>query len=460
MTHNQIIIILFGIIYFAFIIYTRRKGNFEEFSVAGRSLGVFLIFASICASYIGPAMTMGLSRNGFSDGMFLTYIATWGGVGMVAVAFLFAPVVRRKFTQSYSIGDVLGGPKSHDHKVVKIAVGIVSVWLMSSVTIAMSYAGGELVNNIFGFSKFWSIAIITTIVMIYSSFGGIRATIQTDAFQFVNFVILIPILALLLIFDEQFSWQAFQAHSSTATEVAFDAQTASGILGMLFYWTISSAGLDAPIIGRFLASKNVKVITRATAMAGVFTVLWIIIMVFIGSAGAFLHPEIADNDQVLLHIAENHFPGFLYGIFIIAMIGVVMSTQDTTMNTAGVVFSEDVVGGFNEKISDEKKLFYSKAFTFFIGIVAIFVAGFLDSILNAVIVIFSFYIPVMTPLTLFSVLKKNHHWQSAIAGMIAGFVSYLYWENFGNELIPAIIIGLAFNFLFYLGTDFILKNKQ
>ena len=73
---------------------------------------------------------------------------------MTLVAIFLAPIVRTKFKESFSFGDVMGGPESHDHQYVKIASGLVSVWLMSSITIAMLYAGGELVNNAFGFSKF------------------------------------------------------------------------------------------------------------------------------------------------------------------------------------------------------------------------------------------------------------------------------------------------------------------
>ncbi len=102
MDNNQLLILFFGIIYFGFIIYTRRKGDFEEFSVAGRSLGIFLVFASICASYIGPGMTMGLTREGYTTGWFLGTIALLAGIALMVSAFLYAPRVRGKFPNSYS----------------------------------------------------------------------------------------------------------------------------------------------------------------------------------------------------------------------------------------------------------------------------------------------------------------------------------------------------------------------
>lgn len=460
MNNNQIIIILFGALYFVFIIYTRRKGDFEEFSVAGRSLGTFLIFATLSASYIGPASTLGLSRDGFSNGLFLCFIAIFSGIAMVLNAFFIAPKIRAKFTDSNSIGDVLGGPRSHNHKAVRITVGIVSTAMMSGITIAMSYAGGELVNNIFGFPKTVSIAVITVIVIIYSSFGGIRATIQTDVFQFINFAVIIPLLALAIIFDDKFTWHEYTAYAVSKTSFTFDATTAASLLGMYLFWMISGAGLDAAFINRFLASRDAQVTRRATAYAGVYYFGWVILMVFIGSAGAYLQPELADSDQVLLHIAESQFHGILYGVFIIAMLGVVMSTQDTTLNTASINFSEDIMAGFLPGMSDERKLFFAKMFTVILGVAAILVAGFLDSILNAIIVIFTFYAPVMIPVTFFAVLKKKHHWQSAIASMVAGFLSNLIWENVGSEILPTLLVGLVFSTLAYRFTDILMERKK
>lgn len=458
---NQIIIILFALIYFGFILYTRRKGDFEEFSVAGRSLGTFLIFASISASFIGPAMTLGLSREGFSNGLFLIFIGCLSGVAMMISAFTFAPRIRRKFTDSYSIGDVIGGSNSHNHPLVKFSVGIISVILTTAITIAMAYAGGELVNNIFGFPKQISITIITIIVIIYSVFGGIRATIQTDAFQLINFVVIIPILAITMLTNDAFSWDAYTPQAMQATSSAYDENTISSILGLLIFWILGGVGFEAPWVSRFLAAKNPKVTTKATFFAGLFIFCWTALMIFIGSLGAYLHPELTNSDQLLLQIAELHFPGVLYGIFIIAMIGVVLSSMDTTLNGASVIFSEDVVGGIWSDISDAQKLKISKRFTIAIGIIAIFIAGYLSSVLGAIMSILSFYLPIMAPVTLFSVFKNQHHWQSAIVSMVTGFLVYLAWENFGGGWLPSTFVGIVISSLSYLFSDFYLeKNKS
>ncbi|MFT5886794.1 MAG: SSS family solute:Na+ symporter [Arcticibacterium sp.] len=455
---TQVIIILFALFYFGFIIYTRRKGDFEEFSVAGRSLGTFLIFATVAASYIGPAMTLGLSREGFLNGNFINIFTSLTVIAMSFVAIVLAPIVRKRFKESFSIGDVMGGSQSHNHKNVKIATGIISVWLMSSITIAMTYAGGELINNAFGFPKFWSIAIITGIVVLYASFGGIRATIQTDAFQLIIFLILVPLLALYIIQDDGFNWASFTESNAVKVVKARENKTISGMLGLVMFW-VFGAGFDAALINRILASKNIKVARTSIILAGIFMSLWALLTVFIGNAGAFLHPELAVSDQVLLNIAEAHLPQTLYGLFMVALIGVVMSSADSTLNTASIVFSEDVVGGIWKETSQTRKLNLAKGFTVFLGIMAVFIATYLTSVLDAVMTIFTIYMPMMIPIIILSILKKKHYWQSAIVSMAMGLISFLVWEYLKIESLPSTFVGVLSGFISYWISDKIVATR-
>lgn len=460
MNTTQAIIILFGLLYFGVVVYTRKKSDFEEFSVAGRGLGTFLIFSSLSATYIGPGWTMRLVRDGFNNGLFLAMIAPVAGIGLILVASFLVPTIRVKFSQSFSIGDIVGGANSHNHSSVRIVTGIINVLMLSSVVVAMSYAGGELINNVFGFSKIASIAIMTAMVTVYSFYGGIRATIQTDAIQFVHFVLLIPALVLLLLFSEDFEWSSYTSFAATVSGESFTSSNLTFIFGTALLYFLAQIGLDGSTINRFLSSKDEKIAQKSAFYAGGFIFFWVGLMIFIGSIAAYLYPDMANNDQILLYVAERNFPTVLYGVFVIAMVGVVMSTQDSLINGAGISFSQDILEAINPQITDDKKLLYSKLYTIGLGVVAIGIASFLDSILDVIMTQLEYYIPVMTPIVFFSIIKKDCYWQSAIAGIVGGFLSFLLWKNFGNPVVPTLAIGLLFNCICYLLTDYYFKNKN
>ena len=459
MNSSQWVILIFGILYFGFILFTRKKGNFEEYSVAGRGLGFFLIFSSLCASFIGPGWSMGLVREGFSSGMFMAYLLPFCGLGLALVGIFLVPRIRNKFNDIYSIGDLVGGIKSHNHKLVRLATGVFSLLFFGSITVAMSYAGGELVNNVFGFSKTWSIVIVTTIVICYSYFGGIRATIQTDSIQFVHFIILIPILAILILSDEQFIWKDYIEVTSSKTSSASNSHPMITIFSFGLLWLLSSTGLDSGGLGRFLASKSNKVARNATVAAGVFLVVWLVLMVFIGSTGYYMYPEIGNTDQVLLHIASEHFPGVMYGIFIIAMIGVVMSSQDTVLNAGSILFSEDIMGAL-KPMTEKQKLKTAKLYTLLMGVICIILASYLSSILEVIMIITEYYIPVMIPVIVFSILKKKLHWQSALTSMLVGLISYIVWKQFFSSIMPELLVAFSLSIISYLVSDFILAKKR
>lgn len=458
MNSSQWIVLIFGILYFGFILFTRRKGNFEEYTVASRGLGFFLIFSSLCASFIGPGWSMGLVREGFTTGMFMTYLLPFCGLGLIIVGVFLVPRIRDKFAAIYSIGDLVGGVNGHNHRFVRLATGIFSPLFFGSITVAMSYAGGELVNNVFGFSKTWSIVIVTSIVICYSYFGGIRATIETDSIQFVHFVILIPVLTFLILNDEQFDWTEYIEVTSANTTREFGRHPIIGIFSLGLLWLLSSTGLDSGGLGRFLASKSNKVARNATIATGIFMAVWLVLMVFIGSTGYYLYPDLGNNDQVLLHIASEHFPGVLYGIFIIAMIGVVMSSQDTVLNAGSILFSEDIMGTMKQ-MTEKQKLRAAKLYTVLMGIICIVVASYLSSILEVIMIIVEFYIPIMIPVIVFSVLKKDLHWQAALASMLIGFISYLIWKQYFGSIMPELVVALTLSILSYLTTDYILTRK-
>ena len=139
---------------------------------------------------------------------------------------------------------------------------------VSALFIVGSYAGSELINNVFGFPKFWLIMTINAVVVIYSYFGGIRAAIQTDSIQFVHFAVLIPVLALLMIVSDNFSWQDYQAFTANATDSAIMATNHLQIIGLAALWLIIAPRPDFHAISRYLASKNDHTAKKATLMAG------------------------------------------------------------------------------------------------------------------------------------------------------------------------------------------------
>jgi len=69
----------------------RAVHEFSEFSLAGRRLGLTLVFGSLCATYVGPAFSIGFVGKGFTSGYLFWMIALAYAVQNLLVGFMVAP---------------------------------------------------------------------------------------------------------------------------------------------------------------------------------------------------------------------------------------------------------------------------------------------------------------------------------------------------------------------------------
>ena len=80
--------------------------------------------------------------------------------------------------------------------------------------------------------------------------------------------------------------------------------------------------------------------------------------------------------------------------------------------------------------------------------VAIVVAGFVNTILQILEFVLSYYIPIMLSLILLYVLLKGHLWQVAMAFIIVPYLSFLLWESSAlDEVILSVVFALLIHFL-------------
>lgn len=299
MTADQIVVLVFGCLYFLFILYSRKKTTFNEYAVAGKSLGGILIFSSLAASMIGPTYTMGIAREGFSDGLSYYLAIGWVGVNYLIMAYFFTNRLYSKFPDALSAGDVIAGYKSHNSNLVKLAVGILTFMQMIFISVIMAKAGGVLLGNFFGWSESFAVALTMIIITAYSFFGGIKATIVTDAFQFAHFIILIPLLILLMFLSDQFVMDDYLQFSTSKIVMETSSFEWVSYIGLATTWLF--LGMMHPTaVSRILASKNQKTAKRSMIQTAIFMFVWMFLMVFLGDIGNFLYPDIPVDDQILL----------------------------------------------------------------------------------------------------------------------------------------------------------------
>ena len=158
-------LLLFGI---AVWVIRKKKANTEDYFLAGRNIGWFVVGASIFASNIGSEHVVGLAGTGASDKLPLLIYEIQAWVVLI-LGWVFLPFYARSGV--FTMPEFL--EKRFDARsrwVLSIFSIIAYVLTKISVTI---YAGGVVVSALLGID-FWTGAIATVILTgIYTVLGGL-----------------------------------------------------------------------------------------------------------------------------------------------------------------------------------------------------------------------------------------------------------------------------------------------
>ena len=173
----------------------RAARNFTEFSLARRALPLALVFGSLAATYVGPGFSIGFVGRGFKSGFLFLAVGLAYSIQNILVGLLVAPRLRG-LKDCHTLGDAIG--QKYDRKC-QILAGIISVSICTFFAAVMAHAGKVVLKDILGLPGWSSVIIVVGVTALYTTLGGLRASVITDAFQFTTFAILLPVTLLLVL---------------------------------------------------------------------------------------------------------------------------------------------------------------------------------------------------------------------------------------------------------------------
>ncbi|MFH1719046.1 MAG: hypothetical protein ABIF19_16960, partial [Planctomycetota bacterium] len=230
----------------------RTARHFTEFSLAGRTLPLALVFGSLAATYVGPAFSIGFVGKGFKSGFLFLGLGLAYSIQNILVGLFVAPRLRR-LKGCHTLGDAIG--QKYDRKC-QILAGVISVGLCAGFAAVMAKAGGNVLRDTFGLPHWSSVFLVVAVTALYTTFGGLRASVITDAFQFSAFAILLPITFFwILLFHFNGGPDAFAQQASIATSDGLSSTPLIEIVALLAAFLLGET-LIPPYANRALASRT------------------------------------------------------------------------------------------------------------------------------------------------------------------------------------------------------------
>lgn len=429
----------------------RAAREFEEFSLAKRALPLALVFGSLAATYIGPGFTIVFVGRGFNSGFLFLGIGLAYALQNILVGLLIAPRLR-SLKNCHTLGDAIG--QKYDRKC-QVVAGIISVAICALLSAVMANAGGvvlsDVSNDAFNLPNWSFVAIVVGITALYTTFGGLRASVITDAFQFTAFATLLPVTLLLaLVFHLKGGPATFTAQATAATAEGLKETPIFEIIGLLAAFLLGET-LIPPYANRALASRTTNVSRNGFILAGIFSFVWFLVMISLGITARIIIPMDTAEDSVLLNLVRSVMPASGYALLLVVIVSVVMSSLDSLLNAGAVAFTQDIVKPF-VKLPNGTALNIGRAATVVIAIIAA-VAGVLavPNIIEGLLRCYTIWAPAILPVLIIGLWIKHPRPLAGILSMAIGTVVAVLFEFIIPDPlgIPAIILAIISALLAY-----------
>ena len=344
------------------IFYSRKYRGYSNYLIAGRKTGTLSLTTSLVASALGAWILFGPSSA-----------ATWGGIGSVIgyslgtafpmIALIYLGKKIRKdfptgitFTQFifYKIG------KNLFKFIILLSIFYMFIFLCAEIT-----AVAMLINYISGAPLWATAALVLVTTLIYTLYGGLRASILTDNFQFLIIIILLFVCMNNVISSDFISYKSIMNNS----EVLFSSKYIPNYTaGITFFVAVAATNLfHQGNWQRVFAAKNYDVLNKSLKLSFIIIIPIVFFMGVTGiiaiSVDSQVNPDLAFFSILLKDKSE-----LLCMAIIVLAISLTVSTIDTLVNA---ISSLIIVDG--NKIN--KNLKSSNSLVIFLSIVAFFVAS-------------------------------------------------------------------------------------
>ncbi|WNO60713.1 sodium/proline symporter PutP [Rheinheimera sp. MMS21-TC3] len=457
-------IVMLGIGLYA---YKTSTDDVSGYMLGGRKLGPAVTALSAGASDMSGWMLMGIPGAMYISGVSSGWIAVGLLIGAYLNYFVVAPRLR-VYTEiandSITIPDFFENRFEDKTRILRIVSSIVIVVFFTLYTSSGVVGGGKLFESSFNLSYELGLYVTAGVVVAYTLFGGFLAVSMTDFVQgcimFISLV-LVPVVAIDHLGGFSSAMTQISAINPEFLNPIFDVKegkilTILGIVSALS-WGFGYFG-QPHIIVRFMAIRSIKDIKAARRIGMSWMLITLIGAMVTGLVGiayvAKTQMTLSDPETIFIVFSQFLFHPLISGFLLAAILAAIMSTISSQLLVTSSSLTEDFYKVFIHRDASQKELvLVGRLSVLVVALVAIALAYDRESsILTLVSNAWAGFGAAFGPLVILSLFWKRMTFAGALAGMVSGAVTVLFWiyapvlENGAKlsslvyEILPGVII--------------------
>ena len=448
------ILILFFIVLGSIIwwVIKQKQESSEDYFLAGRNLGWFVIGASIFASNIGSEHIVGLAGTAADSGMVMGHYELHSWI-ILLLGWVFVPFYLRSTV--FTMPEFLERRYSEHSRWILTIITLIS-YILTKVSVTV-YAGAVVFQTLMGI-EFWSGALLIVLITgAYTILGGLRAVIYTDALQAIVLIIgsiTITVIGLVKIGG----WNNMvSAVGSSHFNMFLPADHPDfPWIGMVFappiigiwYWCT-----DQYIVQRVLSAQNETQARRGTIFAGYLKLLPIF-MFFIPGLIAYAMSKsgqltYASSDQVFPTLVRELLPSGMRGLVAGGLLAALMSSLSSVFNSCSTLFTMDIYKKLKPRSSERTLIFVGRVATGIIVITGILWIPLMKVVSSGGIYKYlqsvqAYIAPPIAAVFLLGLFWSRINAQGALAALVSGFTAGMV--RLGLEINKSNLSGFWFDF--------------
>ncbi len=406
-----------------------RVHNARDYVVAGRHLPIYIVTATVFATWFGSETVLGIPATFLNEGLRGIVSDPFGSsLCLILVGLFFARKLYRM--NLLTIADYYR--KRYGRKVEVVTGIAIIISYLGWVSAQMTALG--LVFNILSqgvITQTQGTLIGAAIVLLYTLYGGMWSVALTDFFQMS--IIVVGLLYILYVASDMAGGLGHVVqHAAQKGQFHFWPEANSkDVIAFVAAWITMMFGSipQQDVFQRVMSAKSENVAVAGSVLGGSFYFLFAFVPLTIAYSATLIDPQLVsglldkDSQMILPQLILNHMPVFAQIMFFGALLSAIMSTASGTLLAPSVTLSENILKPYLPNRTDKTLLLTMR-------IVVVCFA--------AVVTLFALY----SDATIYQMVENAYKVTLVVA--FVPLVAGLYWKRANRHgAYLAIALGLA-----------------
>jgi SSS family solute:Na+ symporter len=435
----------------------RRTRGAEDYLLAGRRVGPWVLALSYGATFISTSAIIGFGGAAAVYGMGLIWLTVCNiGMGILVAFLIFGTRTRElgKRLGAVTFPDLMG--RRFSDGFMQYASAAIIVVGMPLYTSAILIGGARFLERALSMPFSWAVIVLGLVTAVYVVAGGLIAVMYTNS---LHGIVMFAGMTLLLFFTYSLLGGVVPAHealTSMATLVPADlaSQGLTGwttlpVLGSPLWYTlvttlILGVGIGAlaqpQLVVRFMTARDSRTLNQAVLVGGPFILMMTGVAFTVGAlSNVFFYQETGriaaaavaggNLDLVIPSFIDLATPSWFVVLFLITLLAASMSTLSSLFHVMGTAVGFDIWQHFGGR---KPSLGANRAGILVMILVSILLAFTLPGsiVARTTAMFFGLSASALLPSFAYGLYSRTPSARAARASLLAGAAAWFLWTAF------------------------------